>query len=247
MNSFIILALCLFAISTSAYDTDTFIANLNERHLAEDDVTLSIRDLECISSSASPIIDSLTSVVGILTTSQLSDICPNGLTACEIGSTDLATQIKSSCTNGTVIVESISLCQDTIESLQDAIPMIVDTFASDFVNASNFTATNVTDISKAFITALDSLDEIQITGIPVCVASICPDDFNLFGTLGKALPTLIDRLGVPADRPPMVDLLVDLISKVVEKDDCTTSSSTRPGVLTAFIGALVLSMAFSIL
>ena len=244
MNSFIVLALCLFAISASAYDTDTFIANLNERDLAEDDVTLSIRDLSCILSSASPIIDSLTSVVDLLTTSQLSDICPNGLTACEIGSTDLATQIESSCINGTVIVESISLCQDTIESLQDAIPMIVDTFASDFINASNFTATNVTDISKAFITALDSLDEIQITGIPVCVASICPDDFNLFGTLGKALPTLIDRL---PERPPMVDLLVDLISKVVEKDDCTTSSSTRPGVMTAFIGALVLSMAFSIL
>jgi len=247
MNYFIVLALCLFAISASAYDTDTFIANLNERDLAEDDVTLSIRDLNCIFMSAEPIIDSLTSVVDLLTTSQLSDICPNGLTACEIGSTDLATQIESSCINGTVIVESISLCQDTIESLQDAIPMIVDTFASDFINASNFTATNVTDISKAFITALDSLDEIQITGIPVCVASICPDDFNLFGTLGKALPTLIDMLGVPADRPPMVDLLVDLISKVVEKDDCTTSSSASPGVLTALIGALVLGMAFSIL
>jgi hypothetical protein len=54
-------------------------------------------------------------------------------------------------------------------------------------------------------------------------------------------------LGVPADRPPMVDLLVDLISKVVEKDDCTTSSSASPGVLTALIGALVLGMAFSIL
>ena len=190
---------------------------------AEDDVTLSIRDLNCILSSASPIIDSLASVVDILTTSQLSDICPNGLTACEIGSTDLATQIESSCTNGTVIVESISLCQDTIESLQDAIPIIVDTFASDFVNASNFTATNVTDISKAFVTALDSLDEIQITGIPVCVASICPDDFNLFGTLGKALPILIEiNLGVPADRPPMVDLLVDLLSKVIAGAECGT-------------------------
>jgi len=225
MRSFVIFALSLFTITVSAFDTDTFIATLKERQLAEGD-----SGDNCLSSALSSASTSLATASSLLMGSDVNDVCPD-LSACDLGASDFATQLKEDCdnSNGKVFVESISLCKNTIKSIIDI--------------SSMFNSSEIEDLQ------LDSIEEIEITGIPICLSSTCPDDFDLFDTLVTLLPTLaalIDIDGIPTD---VVKDITDIVTEVLEGKECSNkfTSTANPGRLTAFAGALVLGMTYSIL
>jgi len=210
------IALSLFAISVSAFDTDTFIATLKERQLAEGDIS----DMVCLMASSSSIIASLSPITSLLMGSDLNGTCQDGLSTCDVGASDFATQVKVDCdnNNGKVFVENICLDQDTIESIKDAVPATVGT--------------------------LEPVDEISITGIPLCLASTCRDALDVFGTLRRLLPLIINSGSVPDD---LTGILPGVLSGDCSKKSASNKSTANPGRLTAFAGALVLGMTYSIM
>jgi|AntRauTorckE5430_2_1112549.scaffolds.fasta_scaffold11621_2 hypothetical protein len=242
MKSFAILALYLFASSASAYNTDTFIANLKERHLAEENESPGNEFLECVMASAEPIMDSLELVSGFLMNSEMSDICSD-LSDCDLGGTDLVKEVEAGCTDGKIILENVSMCQDTIDAIKEAVPVLIEATAGE----SNFTESEIESISQVVLTALDALDEVQITGIPLCMASTCPDNLDLFGTLGQFLPMLVEgaTANMPDEEASMVNLLVGVVSKVMAGADCGNPTSASPHMVNTVTAALVLGMAFS--
>jgi len=228
MRSFVVFTLSLLALSSSAFNTDTFIANLEERQLAVvEEADLSLADQECMMNSLESATNSVAAALQFFTSSDLGDICPaEGVCTLDLQGTDLVSNVKAACTDGKFFSESISFCQDTILSIKEMIPAlaqaIIDLELFDSGDSED-TADFINVMSELLIQELDSLNEVVIIGIPVCLSSSCPDDFDIFGVLGKLLPELMDMVPdneIPDELVPIMDDLFDIISKVMAGDDC---------------------------
>lgn len=240
MRTFNLLALSVFTASASATDFNGIIrAHLKERQLAGDDSALA-----CLMGSSEELTGSLPTIMSSLSDpSALLTICPDGIGNCDLSTTDLATAVKAQCAEigGKMFEENISMCRSTIDDLKAAIPDLL-TLATAGEEEPNLEITQA-DLDMVN-TLLDSIQEVSITGIPICLDSAaCSDDLDLFPAMASLVDTLVTGLlavdeDMLDDEKAIVQVMAGLMTDILEGKDCsgnndpagsTTSSSSVIG------------------
>ena len=234
MRTFNLLALSVFTASASATDFNGIIrAHLKERQLAGDDSSA----LACLTGSSELLNDSLLTIMSSLSDpSALLTICPDGIGNCDLSTTDLATAVKAQCAEigGKMFEENISMCRSTIDDLKAAIPEILTL-------ALGEEAPNLEETQAGLDMVFDSIPEVSITGMPICLDSAaCSDDLDLFPAMASLvdmfLPNLLANVG--DDEKAIVQVMAGLMTDILEGKDCsgnndpagsTTSSSSVIG------------------
>lgn len=233
MRTFNLLALSVFTASASATDFNGIIrAHLKERQLAGDDSSA----LACLTGSSELLNDSLLTIMSSLSDpSALLTICPDGIGNCDLSTTDLATTVKDQCaeSGGKMFEENISMCRSTIDDLKAAIPEILTL-------ALGEEAPNLEETQAGLDMVFDSIPEVSITGMPICLDSAaCSDDLDLFPAMASLvdmfLPNLLANVG--DDEKAIVQVMAGLMTDILEGKDCsgnndagsTTSSSSVIG------------------
>jgi len=233
MRTFNLLALSVFTASASATDFNGIIrAHLKERQLAGDDSSA----LACLTFSSELLNDSLSTIM-FSDPSALLTICPDGIGNCDLSTTDLATTVKDQCaeSGGKMFEENISMCRSTIDDLKAAIPEILTL-------ALGEEAPNLEETQAGLDMVFDSIPEVSITGMPICLDSAaCSDDLDLFPAMASLvdmfLPNLLANMG-DDDEKAIVQVMAGLMTDILEGKDCsgnndpagsTTSSSSVIG------------------
>lgn len=223
MRSFNLLALLsVFAASASAADFNGIMrTHLKERQLADP----SAEDILCLTSSIELLTGSLSAVME--TFGNLTAVCPNGVGDCDLSTTDLAAGLKAQCTEngGKIFDENISMCRSTIDDLKAAIPNIL---AAATAGEEEMTAEETQDAVNMVNALLDSIEEVSITGIPVCLSSECPDDLDLFSLIAsfvdQAIASVSSSMG--DDEKAIVQVVAALMTDVLEGEDCSTNNNS---------------------
>ena len=126
--------------------------------------------------------------------------------------------------------ENISMCRSTIDDLKAAIPEILTL-------ALGEEAPNLEETQAGLDMVFDSIPEVSITGMPICLDSAaCSDDLDLFPAMASLvdmfLPNLLANVG--DDEKAIVQVMAGLMTDILEGKDCsgnndTTSSSSVIG------------------
>jgi len=161
-------------------------------------------------------------------------ICPD-LSSCDISNTDFANDFRQGCVDGGNKVFDgyrISICQDTIGDLKELLPLL----------PLDLDMTTIDEIEGIF----DSLEEIEITGIPVCLDSTCPADIDIMAELSSALDLLAALIGFGTTADGVdsdtFDKVIEIAERLLEGKECSSSPSNVKW--SALAGALALGAVF---
>ena len=127
------------------------------------------------------------------------------------------------------------MCRSTIDDLKAAIPEILTL-------ALGEEAPNLEETQAGLDMVFDSIPEVSITGMPICLDSAaCSDDLDLFPAMASLvdmfLPNLLANMG-DDDEKAIVQVMAGLMTDILEGKDCsgnndpagsTTSSSSVIG------------------
>ena len=240
MRSFfkILSALPLCTVSASAPHIenphiDKWITSLEQRLLAEGDSgqCMSTFLLDATESFSSGLMAPLSGYLAVNVDTPI--ICPD-LSSCDISQTDYANDFRQGCEGrGKKVFDGyrVSICRDSIDDLKEILPLLQVP-----LDAEISTIDDITDV-------LDSLEEIEITGIPVCLDSACPADIDIMGELSSmlGLATAFLGSGTAGVNDDTLKKIIGIADRLLEGKECHSASNSK---WTAFAGALALGVCF---
>jgi len=218
-------ALTLFTTSASALDAGTLVANLKNRQLEPG--TEGLEHIMCLMNSMDNVVGSVSMTIGLIGEAvgdgSISTICPNGIGDCDLSETDMAAEIAGSCDvmGGKIVEESIYLCKDMIEDVKDTILQLMGLTG---VESEGYYGLIIDQLEAA----LDTVQQVKITGIPVCLALECSDEIDVTSTLATLIEAFASEMLTDADfdevETATIDSILGLVTGFLSADECAPLS-----------------------
>ena len=214
-------ALTLFTASASALDAGTLVANMKNRRLEQG--ATGLEHMMCLMGSMEHIIGSVSMTFSLLGEAveegSIDTICPNGIGDCDLSQTEMAAEVAEICVQegGNIVEESIYMCKDFIAEVKDAIVELMGLAGEETAEYYSY----YIDVVGAL---LDTIEEVKLTGIPVCLHQDCPDEVDVTSTLAAFIEATASEMLPEEDfdeeETAVVDSILGLVTGLMNADEC---------------------------
>jgi hypothetical protein len=218
-------ALTLFTASASALDAGALVANLKNRRLEPGSEGL--EHVMCLLNSMDNILGSVSMTFALLGEAvedeSISTICPNGFGDCDLSQTDMAAQVTEMCVEngGKIVEESLYMCKDFLVEVESAIVGLMGLFGAESEEYYNY-------LIEELGTALATIEEVKLTGIPICLHPECSDEVDVTSTLAAFIEATVSQMLVEEvfdeEETAIVDSILGLVTGLLNADECAPIS-----------------------